>query len=363
MVSIQYFPTFAVFFMLAFLAPRLALAEVVILKNNDRLTGEIVEDSEETLTLEHPTLGRIVVPKSDIKPAAVATESDGALDETMSRMGMRADGTHESGRAEEEKEAVADEDAKQALQEEGEEPVVVAEEDVELSPNTGVFGTRILQDWKRTIAVGLKGEDGDSVSRDWNFALNGSYEDETKKWDFQGRYIIETDDRKNSERKGNIRLTRDWYKLDSRWFNYAQLRYDYDRYKYWNHRVVPFAGRGYKLFWDEKLKFSMRGGLGGRRDWGTENDFNPEAEIGLQLDWRSHSLRRFELKSSLYPDLDDTGEYRTVSGVLWAFRFSESSSLSLRLGADHTYDSKINPLDDEERHYDLLYYGALGLDF
>jgi putative salt-induced outer membrane protein YdiY len=386
MVSIQRFPTLAAFLMLvvlllATLAPRPALAEVITLKNNDRLTGEIVEQTEETLTLEHPTIGRIVVPKNDIKPKAVATQSDEALDDTMGRMGIKAESTHEKPKtekkpaetvveetqkavpAEEEKQEVATGEEKQKLQEQGEEPVVVAQEEAELPPPTGIFGTRILQGWKRTIAVGLKGEEGDSVSQDWNFSLRGSYEDDYKKWDVKGVYIMETDDHKNSERKANVLILRDWFNPDSRWYNYAQLRYNYDRYKYWKHRVAPLGGRGYKIFWQHDLKLRLRAGLGGRRDWGTENDFNPEGEVGLQFDWRPLPLQRIEINSSFYPDFDDTGEYRTVSNLVWALRFSEDSAFTLRFGADHTYDSKINPHDDDERRYDLLYYGALGLDF
>ncbi len=350
MLSIQRFPTLTASFLLAFLllaffSPRAALGEVITLKNNDRVTGKVVEDNEETLTLEHPTLGRILVPKSDIKSKTVAKKDGNDVNETMDRMGIEAGSTHEMQKTEKK------------------ESEVVAQEEPELPPATGVFGTRVLQDWKRTFAVGLKGEEGDSISQDWNFSLRGSYEDETKKWDFLARYIMESDDRKNSERKGHARLTRDWFNPDSRWYNYAHLRYDYDRYKYWKHRAAPLAGRGYKFFWEEDLKFRLRAGLGGRRDWGTENDFKPEGEMGLQLDWHPLPLQRIELNASIFPDFDDTGEYRTVSNLVWALRFSEDGKLTLRFGADHTYDSKINPQDDDERRYDLLYYGALGLDF
>ncbi|MBU0910734.1 MAG: hypothetical protein KKA54_12190 [Proteobacteria bacterium] len=123
-----------------FLYPSLALADVVVLKNGDTLSGKIVAVTEDAITLEHEILGILTLPKSKLK---------------------------------------SDEDTIGVLQ-------------PEKKATPGVFGTNFLAGWNRRVALGVKGEEGNDVSLNLNGALDASYEDKDNRLALSGAYFYES---------------------------------------------------------------------------------------------------------------------------------------------------------------------------
>ena len=45
-----------------------AMGETVELKNGDKLDVNVVEETDQDLVVEHPQLGKVIIPKDDLKP-------------------------------------------------------------------------------------------------------------------------------------------------------------------------------------------------------------------------------------------------------------------------------------------------------
>ncbi|MBU4264207.1 MAG: DUF481 domain-containing protein [Proteobacteria bacterium] len=293
-----------------FLSPSVALAEIVILKNGDTLSGKIVAVTGEAVTLEHEVLGVLTLPKSQIK---------------------------------------SDEDK-----------ITLQQPAKKTTP--GVFGTNFLEGWNRRVALGVKGEEGNDVSLNLNGALDASYEDKDNRLALSAAYFYESQDHERNTSKGNGSFVRDWLFSDSPWFYYSYSRYDYDEFKSWEQRVSLIGGTGYSFFDEEKFKLLGRIGLGGNRTWGEEDDFNPEAQLGFECHWLANSVHSVSAKFFIFPDLNERGEYRTQTQAKWEINLSIARGLGLELGIEHEYESKLYDGLDKEKHYDLLYFGRIGLD-
>ena len=93
--------SFVPFFGLLSLAlPLSVTAEVFELSNGDTLDATVIEETKDTIVVEHPQLGRVVLQRSALKPPAL--------------------------------------------------------------PNPGLFGTWLLEGWRRNIGVGFSGSSGNS---------------------------------------------------------------------------------------------------------------------------------------------------------------------------------------------------------
>ena len=116
-----------------------AEADSFKLESGDVLSGDVVEERDDAIVLDHPTLGRIEIPRSEIVP---------------------------------------------------EEPPA--------PPNPGLFGTSFLEGWTRKLGAGIAGSQGKSVNTTINVRLNVDKEDESARRKFNSRYYYSTTDDEDS---------------------------------------------------------------------------------------------------------------------------------------------------------------------
>ena len=311
------------FILLPLLAMSLPVEAITItLQNSDQLSGEIVSETEREITLHHSVLGNLTIPKSQLQSQPEPPKTA--------------------------------------------KPPEITAKSTKIAPKLhGLFGSGFLEGWTRRLALGIIGEDGNDVSMDLSFGLDASYRDEHDRLVLSSAYYYETEDREKDTSKGHINFVRDWLLPESEWFYYSYFRYEYDSFKSWKHRVSLSGGPGYDLYRQENLEFSGRLGLGASRTWGTENEFDPEGQIGLELTWKPPALKNHSLSSQfiIYPVLDDFGEYRTWIQGKWKIDLDLFRGLGIELGFEHEYESESDKSIEGERYYDLIYYGRFGLDF
>lgn len=294
----------------------------VTLQNGDLLSGELVDESDQEIILHHSILGILTIPKKQLR-------SDSSL--------------HSA-----------------------EKEIPVTDSSTKMAPKLlGVFGTDFLEGWTRSTAFGIKGEGGNDVSMDLSFSLDASYRDDADRLEFSSAYYYETEDREKDTSKGHVNFVRDWLFPESEWFYYGYFRYEYDSFKLWKNRVSLSGGSGYDFYRDETLDLSGRLGLGVSRSWGTENEYNPEGQIGMEWRWspRSQKNQSYSSQFIIYPLLNEIGEYRTWIQAKWEIDLDILRGIGLELGFEHEYESKGGQSIDDEKDYDLIYYGRISLDF
>ena len=280
------------------LPPTHARAETLELVNGDKLSGDVIERTEDRVVLEHAVLGRVTVPTAQLKSPEPATR--------------------------------------------------------------GLFGTGFLRGWKRSVEMGLSGASGNSETKDLRAGINLGYEDETRRWKFEARYLFSEQDHETSQNNFRTILNRDFLRPNSRWFFFAGGRYDWDDFQNWEHRLTLSGGPGYHLISSERFDLLSRVGPSLTLQRGDDDDVKGEMLLGLEAVWRISEAQTLNLTNSIFPEVTDPGEFRNVTNGNWTIHLSERYPLALKLGIENDYESKVDP--DTEKN-DLKYYGSLLYSF
>ena len=302
-----------ILFIILFSGVSVSRADVITLKNGDILSGEIIADTVRTVTIRHPILGTITIAKENIAPKA------------------------------------------QAVQEQLQQPIQ--------QKMAGHADKVLAHKWQRHFAMGIKGEEGNDISMDINAALDLSWHDEKDRKKFTSAYYYESDDRERNKSKGHANYIRDWLRPDSRWFYYNFVSYEYDSYKWWKHRLAFSGGTGYECVKKENFELRGRVGLGFNNTWGTDNQFDPEGLLGIELSWTPNDIHKISSEFMLYPNMKGLNEYRTWFQSKWEIRLDLLRGMTFEMGMEHEFDSTIDDDSKNEKHYDLIYFGRFGLDF
>jgi len=277
-----------------------AWAEEIKLESGDVIIGEVVETTEDAVVVEHPLLGRITIPVSQIKPP---------------------------------------------------EPPK--------PPNPGLFGTSFLEGWSRQVSAGLSGAAGNTsnFNVDVQAAVKRATDRHRQTWSAAFFYAAADD-----ETTTNRFLTMYEHDLlfeNSRWFLFGNTRYDYDEFKAWDHRIAVALGAGYDIFESDWLEIRGRTGVGYSQTLGGEDESRPEGVAGLEALWNITEHQNFALRATIYPDFSDIPEYRTTSGADWNIDLVDVQGLGLKIGVLHEYESNT----DSESGHDLRYYGNVSYSF
>jgi len=232
--------------------------------------------------------------------------------------------------------------------------------------NKPLLTEKVLEEppqWQFRVSLGISGEEGNDVSFLVRTGFSALYEDKFDRWDIETQYLYETEDRKQDENKGHIRITRDWLQPETPWFYFSQGSYHFDKFKYWEHRVTLFAGPGYDFIQTDKFDLTGRLGIGGSRTWGVDNRLYPEGQLGVETAWRPNDINQISASVTLFPDLEDPHELRAYSRAEWRIKPVKVRDLSIRFGVEHEYESEINENESDERHFDLIYFWDVELEF
>lgn len=221
----------------------------------------------------------------------------------------------------------------------------------------GLLSTGLMQGWKRELEAGISGSSGNSESFSGHIGFKAGYEDADKIWKFGSAYDNASSDGDESRNQFFADLQRDWLWTDTRWFAFAQGRYDWDKYKDWEHRLAFAVGPGYQFVKNSTWDINGRVGLGGNQTYGDENeDFTPEALLGLNAGWTISERESLAFATTFYPNLEESGEFRNITTLDWKMSMTQGGSLAMKIGLSNEYDSLAS--GDTEKN-DFKYYLSL----
>ena len=113
----------------------------------------------------------------------------------------------------------------------------------------------------------------------------------------------------------------------------------------------------------EDYQVTLRAGIGLRFASSTpaNEDIRPEGlEFGFDMDWQISERQKLHVDTTIFPDLDDTGEFRTLSNVAWSMLIDEERNISLNAGLANEYQSQVAA---GREHNDLRIFAGLQIDF
>ena len=287
-------------------------ADEIRLKTGDRIIGTIVEQNEAHVIMTHPVLGRLEIPRAQIE--SISVEADDEPPETP------AEAAAVDAAAEAEADAPPD------------QPAAPADE----APKES--------EWKFSLVLGLSARDD---SETFNAAFMASRDTPAVRTRFDASYFLDISETETEDNKFQAGVRHDWLVPKSRWFYFAQSRYDFDDFQSWKHRLGTHGGVGYHLVQTEDFLLKLRGGIGGVKEWGSDDqDLRPEGLFSPSIVWQISDRQKFTVESTFFPDLEDLSEFRLLTNGQWTLLLDEKNRLSLNLSLQHEYESTVDPGDD-----------------
>lgn len=215
--------------------------------------------------------------------------------------------------------------------------------------------------WDSHVNVSFNGASGNTEESSLRVGARSRRRTPRTRLTLDAAYYLSTSESKVDNNKLTVGIEQDWLFAESRWFAFADGRFDYDQFESWRQRLAAHIGPGYDIIDKEGLHLNTRAGVGLRKEWGSdEDDWEPEGLIGLGFDWDITRRQRFDASAAYFPIIGDFGNYRTRSSANWAMRIFNDLDLAVTAGVTHEYQSVIDPGKD---HNDLRVYTGLQFDF
>ncbi|MEM8494716.1 MAG: DUF481 domain-containing protein [Planctomycetota bacterium] len=288
-------------------------------KGGDRLTGQVVSETETTIVIKHDVLGQVTVNKDQL----VGGDADSATP-TGSEDGQTI--------SEQSAQAFAD-----------------------------FVDSWFFPGWDKSVAAGFTGTDGNSETLNIYASIATGYEDEEDRWSVDLKYFRNSTDGEATQNQFKGVVIKDWLLPDSQWFYWAQGTVQYDRFTDYETRIGGFVGAGYELINDDVHQVLLRAGAGGNYEFGDVNEFTPEAMAGIDWKWSISETQGFTFYNYFYPSLDPAfSEFRNLTGATYEVALAAGKGLKLQLGVENEYNSDVDAGFEEN---DLKYFGALAFDF
>ncbi len=279
----------------------MAAEAVITLNNGDQLTADITQQDETNLYLTHPVLGDLIIAKDKVEHVS---ETEIAEVETV------------VAKVEETK------------------PADVAPTD------NGLFGTGLLQNWKRRFDLGIAGSAGKSSNSQINLGFTADFEDERSRISHKTAYFRAESEGETSDHSFYSLLNKDWLTPNTPWIKFANGRIDLDEFKDWDYRLNASGGVGYEFINSDTFLLVGRSGLGFSQTFGGEREeFTPEGSLGIESKWQISDYQSLKAANTYYPSLDNVSDFRNISTLDWTLDLNTFAGMALKLGLSNEYDS------------------------
>ena len=328
-----------------------ACGETVTLTTGDTLVAPILNANDATVVLDHPLFGEMIVPRERIQ----AIEPD--------------DATPVVALPEAALPAVAAPDAVSNATQEPPTPPPPAP--VAEPVNVPLPDAPPEYPWRSRAELGLTINEGSTQDARGYVALRTERQTDRNvvRLDTSFRYAEARSVRTENRIGGGV--YGEWGRHLPRWNLFGQSRFDVDEFQVWDWRLTASGGLGYRFIESKATddsgreydRFLLSGRLGGgfRREFGLEiEETVPEGLAGVSFTYRLNGKQTINGESTIFPDLDSQGEFRTLSKLDWTIALTESNGINLKLGMLHEYETLVDVEDDRN---DLTAYATLVFEF
>jgi len=274
---------------------RIVRADVIYLKNNDKITGEVLEETEESVSIKTEAIGIISVKKDSIERISNVIEERIAMDE----------------------ERIAKE----------------KEDDLR----------RI--NWKKEISLGYNISSGNTESSQLTLAAFINRKTKHDEFTIKGDTYYSSSNEKMDAQRWSALIRNDFNFWGNKWYNFYKLDADHDRFANIDYRLIPSTGIGYRFSDTPKWKAKLEGGLGFEHT--SYRDATKDSGEATLLGRAFFDKKFFDNLSitqdiTIYPSIEDRGQFRLHSETSFISPINEKLSLRFSFVDDYDSDARGN---------------------
>lgn len=278
-------------------------AEEIHLKNGDTVSGEIIEQSDENISLKTDAMGTILIKRDFV-------DYVGSVDIEVSGESTPVD-----------KEALAQ-----------------AEETL----------------WQREIAFGYNKSSGNTQNNQLSLRFNANRKTDHDEFIIKADSFYSSSNEKMDTQKwyGMLRYAFSFY--ENKWYNFYKIEGNHDRFANIDYRIVPSTGIGYWFSDEPDFKAMVEAGVGLEHTTFRDGIMNTNEAVLIPRAFFEKKLfvdSRISQDIILYPSLEEMREFRLHSETSLVNPISDKLSLQLSLITD--YDSA-PPKDTKKRDTRLI---------
>lgn len=282
-----------------FLLP-LGGADEIYLINGDRVSGTIISETDNNIVVETEALGEVSIHRKSVERIVTEAELEAAT-------------------VKEEKQA----------------------------------------DWKRNIAIGFSKATGNTQNSQRTVALDMNRKTGQDEFTMKGSYYYSSSDRKMNSQK--------WYSIiryaysfwDKAWYNFYKLEADHDRFANIDYRLIPALGIGYWFSDTPDWKAMVEVAIG-FQNTNFRDDTKDKNEAILVprafLEKKIFDTTTISEDITLYPSLEESGDYRLHSETTLNTALNEHLSLQLSFIDDYNSNPPGNTKKNDTRFITSLTY-------
>ena len=341
------FPAIAGILFLSYVFSAACLADQVILKNGDRLTGKIVKAVEKKLTLKSDLAGEVIIPMENIQTFS----SDEPVELHFQ------DGTVSKQKIEQAPAGQIVLSGSQTLQ----------KQTTSLSNLSAVNPPKKEKSvWKGSVSAGLTYTSGNTSNESYSASIDLQKRTENDRITLTGDLARS---KQKSDTTGEKETTEDWWKLRAKYdyflskkfFLFGEGRYELDKIANLDRRVILGGGGGYQWIESDDMNFSTEFGLASVYEkFEDSSDSNSEMSIqaGYHFDKKLNSTIQLLHDLTYYPSMDEFSDYYLTTSA--ELRANLTDRMFANLTAILDFDKSPAP---DKGTTDTKYLFGIGWDF
>lgn len=209
--------------------------------------------------------------------------------------------------------------------------------------------------WEASFELGLNGTTGNSESFSQRAGANAKWTIGPHAW--RSEIIYNAAATGGTETANNALATTRYERNlgESPWSLFVAGTLEYDEFRNFDLRLAANTGLGYAFIQNEATTLKGRFGSGVSHEIGGPDDrYVPEAVLGGDFEHQLTARQKLSLVSDYYPEWGDFENYRLITNAGWEIVLDEAMNLSLKLAANHRYDSTPEGDKPSDLAYSLL---------
>jgi putative salt-induced outer membrane protein YdiY len=209
--------------------------------------------------------------------------------------------------------------------------------------------------WDGSVELGINGSAGNSET--FSLQFGGDVERETDRsiWAFDFKYAKTNANGVETQNFGvaNLKYKRKFG--DSPWSWYVRSSGQFDEFRSYDFLFSINTGLGYAFIDNDVTQLAGRIGAGtSRRFGGANEEWTPEANLGLDFEHQLTQRQKFTGVLDYYPSWTDLEDYRFVTDLGWELLLDAEANLSLKVSVIDIYDSTPEESKPNDINYAVL---------